>query len=61
MSRIYGKDENDKPLLLALECDDCPARIKPNKDIASSGWTTRGQDNGPGTDKLYWDYCENCG
>lgn len=55
MSRIYGKDENDKPLLLRLECDanNCDATIKPHPEIASSGWVSMG------VGELTWDYCDD--
>lgn len=38
-------------VLVEIRCDGvgCDAFIKPNPNIASSGWTKRGSDHGPGT------------
>ena len=64
MSRVYATEDGTKRrFLVRLECDGpgCEATIKPHPEINKSGWTKRGQDNGPGTDKLEWDYCPDCG
>ena len=61
MSDVYAvREDNGKRVLVALQCDGCDAVIKPNPQIASSGWVYKGQDDGPGTDKLRWDYCPDC-
>lgn len=51
MSRVYAKREDSGAMVLvAIVCDraGCTASTKPNADIASSGWTKRGFDRGPG-------------
>jgi hypothetical protein len=57
MSRVYAIEESGKRHLVLIECDECEASIKPNPDIANSGWVKRGRDNGPGTEKVERDYC----
>ncbi len=45
MGRVYAnEEETGRRVLLRLECDEpgCPAGIKPNPDIARSGWKKHG-------------------
>lgn len=63
MSKIYAKIEgSEKRILLRIECDGsgCNASIKPHPEIAHSGWTKCGWDNGPGTDTFVLYYCPDC-
>lgn len=63
MTSVYAvREDNGKRVLVELQCDGsgCNAIIKPNPQISLSGWAYKGQDNGPGTDKLRWDYCPDC-
>lgn len=47
--RVYATEEGTGTKhLVALECDDCGAKIKPGPDIAASGWEKRGTYYGPG-------------
>ncbi len=59
--RIYAVREDDKKrILVEIQCDSCDARIKPNPQIAQSGWIKKGMYRGPGTDQLEWHYCPSC-
>jgi len=67
--RIYAYTErgelaliNDKRVLLALQCDHCDAQVRPHKEIAQSGWTTRGEiDYGKESNRVTsWEYCPDC-
>ena len=59
--RIYAQREDGQcRVLVALKCDRCDAEIKPNRDIASSGWVKLGWDNGTGTEKFETDLCPEC-
>lgn len=63
MSRIYATEEGSgRRFLVRVECDGpgCEESIKPHPRISESGWTRYGQDHGPGTEKLEWDYCPSC-
>lgn len=69
MSRIYAIREGDgKRILAAIKCDRCGAEVKPNPQIASSGWEKGGQlpDHLPlalhrnREDWIYWDHCPEC-
>lgn len=61
VSRIYATREDDgKRVLVAICCNGCGVEIKPHAEIASSGWTKRGNDRGPGTDKFEGDFCPRC-
>jgi hypothetical protein len=63
VSRVYAVEEGTgRRFLLRIECDGsgCSKSIAPRPDIAESGWVKRMQDDGPGTDKLRWDFCPDC-
>jgi hypothetical protein len=61
MSRVYAIREDDqKRILVEISCDSCSAKIKPNPNIANSGWIKNGTDRGLGTGELEWHYCPNC-
>lgn len=62
--RIYATEDDGTKHLVALECDECGARIKPNPKINESGWiklvTFNVRDI---ADMFEWHYCEehSCG
>ena len=60
--RVYATTDDGRKFLYAIRCDGsgCELEIKPNPDISRSGWMRYGQDNGPGTTRLEWDYCPDC-
>ena len=61
MGRVCAvREDNQVQTLIAIKCDKCGAEIKPNPDIAKSGWTCGGWDNGLGTEKVEWDHCPAC-
>lgn len=59
MSREYATRDNGERVLLWATCDypGCEETIHPHSDIASSGWTKTGSDDGPGTDRCEQDWC----
>lgn len=60
MSRIYAtREDNGKKILVELVCDKCSDTIKPNPDIAQSGWTRHGQKDHAGNIFEY-EYCAKC-
>lgn len=62
MSLVYAvREDTGKRGLVEIVCDGCSATVKPHPDIARSGWVKQGSDHGPGTDKLEWHYCPDCG
>ena len=60
--RVYATTDEGRRFLHSIRCDgpDCESEIKPNPDISQSGWVWYGQDHGPGTSRLEWDYCPEC-
>lgn len=60
--RIYATEEgNGRKHLIALECDDCGVRIKPNPDIATSGWEKSGvRYTSSDNDWTEWHLCPGC-
>ena len=60
--RIYATTDDGRRFLYSIRCDGagCDLEIKPNPDISRSGWMKYGQDHGPGTTRLEWDYCPDC-
>ena len=62
MGYIYAiREDNGKKVLVALRCDKCGKEIKPNPDIAKSGWTIKGTYvfNNSGKTTEYF-YCNEC-
>lgn len=61
MSRVYAtRDDTGERVLVEIQCDrsECRAAIKPNQDIAASGWTKRGERVGASVgDSIEWDFC----
>lgn len=59
MSRIYATDDDGDRFLRYIECDSCGKRIKPHRDIASSGWTKKDGKYPPYGPNDTWqsDYC----
>jgi len=59
VSRIYATDERGERFLRYLECDavGCTERIKSHREIAQSGWTTRGINDPKQGGVFEWDYC----
>jgi hypothetical protein len=56
--RLYAIREGDgKRMFVGLKCEGCG--IEASLPIPD-GWIKRGQDWGPGTDKLECEYCPNC-
>jgi len=66
MGRIYAKREDDgRRILVEITCDTagCDASIKPNSEIAKSGWCKRGQmfESDMGVKDAYeWHHCPPC-
>jgi hypothetical protein len=61
MGHIYAvREDTGERVLVAIQCDVCNAEVKPNPDIAASGWVEEGWYNGPGTRKFRQMYCEHC-
>ena len=59
MARIYAIVEgSDERVLVRIECDFCDNSIKPNPDIAESGWMKSGNHNDPGCYHVV--YCPEC-
>lgn len=62
MGTIYAvRDDDNRHVLIALKCDGCGAEIKPNPDIANSGWMRSGVYYAAGSDRnteYYW--CPGC-
>lgn len=63
--RIYAtREDNGKPVLVALRCDKCGKKIKPSSLISKSGWSKSGWtvinlENSVGTDKSFeFHFCE---
>jgi len=64
MGKVYAVEEGTgRRFLVRIECDDsnCDNSIKPNPQICESGWTKRGNDSGPGTQKDEYYYCPKHG
>lgn len=60
--RIYAtREDTSERVLIAIKCDVCDAEVKPCPEIAKFGWTRRGGDMGPGTEKYYVDMCPEHG
>lgn len=61
---IYAiREDNGERVLVAIRCDGvgCDAEIKPNPNIAKSGWTTTGVNCSGHPDKSHrWDWCPLC-
>jgi hypothetical protein len=51
-----------KRVIYEIECDCCGATIRPNPDIAQSGWEKRMtyEDTWRGTEVLTTHYCPRC-
>ena len=60
--RIYAYEDGGKKHLVALECDDCGARIKPGPDIAESGWVKAGcfKNNHDPSYSFEYAFCPSC-
>ena len=60
VSRVYAETPQGERVLVRLECDgtDCKAHIKPNPQIAESGWMTKGWCERGITCKS--EYCPEC-
>ncbi len=62
MSRIYAREEDSGRRFLArIECDaaSCRAFIRPNPNIAESGWIKCGQVDASGEHRWERDYCDD--
>jgi hypothetical protein len=55
---VYAvREDTGRRVLVEIQCDRCDAKTEPG-DV--DGWTSYGQDRGPGTEKLQWETCPNC-
>jgi len=61
MSRHYATDDRGRRFLHYIECDGCPATLKPGPHVRESGWRKTGLFR-PGIPGHYeqWDWCPEC-
>ena len=60
--RVYAKREDTGvDILIAIKCDGCKKEIRPNPQIASSGWTRTGTYFGYRDYRnIELDWCPDC-
>jgi hypothetical protein len=61
VGRIYAIEDTGRRFLARIKCDYCGASIKPNPDIARSGWKKWGtfRPFGDGSDEEFY-CCPDC-
>lgn len=57
--RVYATTDDGRRFLHEIKCDNCDAAIRPNPEIAKSGWTKHGRRVGD-SDWETWEYCHDC-
>ena len=60
MSSVYATTDYGERVLVRLECDRCPATIRPHPEISKSGWRTCGTIESKDRDPPRYDYCPEC-